>query len=83
MSKGKPHYIFDILYSVIGVVGVDATLDEIEQIINNEQWGSVYAFLIDNEGATIFHPRMKASSKVNASLLVKYMVPYMYVCMYV
>lgn len=51
--------------SVIGVVGVDATLDEIENIINNEQWGNVYAFLIDNEGATIFHPRMKASSKVS------------------
>ncbi|KAJ8032799.1 Voltage-dependent calcium channel subunit alpha-2/delta-2 [Holothuria leucospilota] len=50
--------------SVIGVVGVDATLDEIENIINNEQWGNVYAFLIDNEGATIFHPRMKASSKL-------------------
>lgn len=46
------------------MVGVDATLDEIENIINNEQWGNVYAFLIDKEGATIFHPRMKASSKV-------------------
>ncbi|XP_070555607.1 voltage-dependent calcium channel subunit alpha-2/delta-2-like [Ptychodera flava] len=49
---------------VIGVAGIDATLEEIENLIVNEQWGSVYAFLINNEGETIFHPLMKPSSNL-------------------
>ncbi|XP_063967969.1 voltage-dependent calcium channel subunit alpha-2/delta-3-like [Lytechinus pictus] len=53
--------ISQVTGSVIGVVGIDATLDEIENLIVNEQWGSVYAFLIDNEGQTIFHPLLKPS----------------------
>ncbi|XP_071499643.1 voltage-dependent calcium channel subunit alpha-2/delta-3-like [Diadema antillarum] len=53
--------ISKITNSVIGVVGIDATLDEIENLIVNNQWGSVYAFLIDNEGETIFHPLLKPS----------------------
>ncbi|XP_030839369.1 voltage-dependent calcium channel subunit alpha-2/delta-3-like [Strongylocentrotus purpuratus] len=53
--------ISQVTGSVIGVVGIDATLDEIENLIVNEQWGSVYAFLIDNEAQTIFHPLLKPS----------------------
>ncbi|XP_002735490.2 VWFA and cache domain-containing protein 1-like [Saccoglossus kowalevskii] len=49
---------------VIGVAGIDATLEEIENLIVNEQWGSVYAFLVNNEGETIFHPLLKPSSKL-------------------
>ncbi|XP_071807181.1 voltage-dependent calcium channel subunit alpha-2/delta-3-like [Asterias amurensis] len=49
---------------LLGVVGVDCTLEEIENLIVNEQWGSVYAFLIDNYGGTIFHPLLKPSSNL-------------------
>ena len=45
-------------------MGVDATLDEIENLLTSNQWGSVYAFLIDKEGETIFHPLLKPSSGV-------------------
>ena len=51
----------------IGVVGIDATLEEIESILLNDQWGSVYAFLINSEGETIFHPRLRPSSEVRFS----------------
>ncbi|XP_041357381.1 VWFA and cache domain-containing protein 1-like [Gigantopelta aegis] len=45
----------------IGVVGVDATLDEIENFLTKHMWGSVYSFLINNQGETIYHPRLKPS----------------------
>ncbi|XP_033124937.1 voltage-dependent calcium channel subunit alpha-2/delta-1-like [Anneissia japonica] len=50
---------------LLGVVGIDATLDEIENLIVSEKWGSVYAFLINKEGETIFHPLLKPSSKLS------------------
>ncbi|XP_021339819.1 uncharacterized protein LOC110441044 [Mizuhopecten yessoensis] len=46
----------------IGVVGVDATLDEIENFLTKHQWGTVYSFLINNKGETIYHPRLKPST---------------------
>ena len=48
----------------IGVVGIDATLEEIENFLSHHQWGTVYSFLIDTQGETIFHPRLKPSTKV-------------------
>ncbi|XP_067678444.1 voltage-dependent calcium channel subunit alpha-2/delta-2-like [Haliotis asinina] len=48
----------------IGVVGIDATLDEIENFLTKHQWGNVYSFLINNQGETIFHPRLKPSKKL-------------------
>nr|QJU69482.1 cacna2d1 [Nematostella vectensis] len=48
----------------IGVVGIDATLEEIENILQNDQWGSVYAFLINDEGETIFHPLLRPSTEL-------------------
>ena len=56
------------LFRLLGVVGVDCTLEEIENLIVNEQWGSVYAFLIDNYGGTIFHPLLKPSSNVSPGI---------------
>ena len=50
----------------IGVSAIDATLEEIENFLSNRQWGSVYAFLINREGETIFHPRLKPSTNVGA-----------------
>ncbi|XP_067936801.1 voltage-dependent calcium channel subunit alpha-2/delta-1-like [Watersipora subatra] len=49
---------------VIGVVGVDCTLDEIEFKLARYQWGSVYSFLVNKDGETIFHPLMKPSSNL-------------------
>ena len=46
------------------MVGIDATLEEIENILLNDQWGSVYAFLVNEGGETIFHPLLRPSSEV-------------------
>lgn len=48
----------------IGVIGVDVTLDEIENILTGYTWGSAYAFLINNEGETIFHPLLRPSTQL-------------------
>ena len=48
----------------IGVAGIDATLDEMETFLSHHQWGSVYSFLMNNQGETIFHPRLKPSTAV-------------------
>nr|KAI8754030.1 voltage-dependent calcium channel subunit alpha-2/delta-3-like [Biomphalaria glabrata] len=49
---------------IIGVVGVDATLDEIENFLTKHQWGSVYSFLVNSKSGVIFHPRLKPSTKL-------------------
>ncbi|XP_005108179.1 voltage-dependent calcium channel subunit alpha-2/delta-2 [Aplysia californica] len=46
----------------IGVVGIDATLDEIENFLTKHQWGSVYSFLINSNADVIFHPKLKPST---------------------
>ncbi|GFO18775.1 voltage-dependent calcium channel subunit alpha-2/delta-2-like [Plakobranchus ocellatus] len=48
----------------IGVVGIDATLDEIENFLKKHQWGSVYSFLINSKAGVIFHPKLKPSTKL-------------------
>ncbi|GFR88739.1 voltage-dependent calcium channel subunit alpha-2/delta-2-like, partial [Elysia marginata] len=48
----------------VGVVGIDATLDEIENFLKKHQWGSVYSFLINSNGGVIFHPKLKPSTKL-------------------
>ena len=55
-------------FRTIGVVGIDATLEEIENILLNDQWGSVYAFLINERGETIFHPLLRPSTEVRQRL---------------
>ena len=56
---------FITLYRTIGVAGIDATLEEIENFLAGHQWGSVYSFLMNKEGETIFHPRLKPSKNVS------------------
>jgi hypothetical protein len=53
--------------STIGVVGIDATLEDLENLLSRHQWGTVYSFLINNHGQTIFHPRLKPSTAVSSS----------------
>lgn len=50
--------------TTIGVVGVDATLDQIENFLTKHQWGNVYSFLINKEGETIYHPKLKPSTNL-------------------
>ena len=58
-----------LFFRTIGVVGIDATLEEIENILLNDQWGSVYAFLVNEGGETIFHPLLRPSTEVRKSPL--------------
>ena len=53
------------LCRTIGVVGIDATLEEIENILLNDRWGSVYAFLVNEGGETIFHPLLRPSTEAS------------------
>ncbi|KAJ7333705.1 hypothetical protein OS493_015788 [Desmophyllum pertusum] len=56
--------ISKVTNKTIGVVGIDATLEEIENILLNDQWGSVYAFLVNERGETIFHPLLRPSTEL-------------------
>jgi voltage-dependent calcium channel alpha-2/delta-3 len=51
--------------TLIGVAAVDATLEEIENILTSQQWGDVYSFLINKQGEAIFHPSLSGSSRQN------------------
>ena len=46
------------------MIGVDVTLEEIENILTGYTWGSAYAFLINNDSETIFHPLLRPSTQV-------------------
>lgn len=56
--------ISKVTNKTIGVVGIDATLEEIENILLNDRWGSVYAFLVNEGGETIFHPLLRPSTEL-------------------
>ncbi|XP_052774120.1 voltage-dependent calcium channel subunit alpha-2/delta-3-like isoform X2 [Mya arenaria] len=56
--------ISKITKRTIGVVGIDATLDKLENFLTKHQWGTVYSFLINNQGETIFHPKLKPSTNL-------------------
>lgn len=44
---------------------MDATLEEIENILTSHQWGDVYSFLINKQGEAIFHPALSANARQN------------------
>jgi voltage-dependent calcium channel alpha-2/delta-3 len=50
---------------LIGVAAVDATLEEIENLLTSHQWGDVYSFLINKQGEAIFHPSLSATARQN------------------
>ncbi|KAK2155924.1 hypothetical protein LSH36_227g06072 [Paralvinella palmiformis] len=56
--------ISEVTGQTIGVAGIDATLDEIENFLSRHQWGTVYSFLMNKYGEAIFHPRLKPSTKL-------------------
>ncbi|CAF0942065.1 unnamed protein product [Adineta steineri] len=48
---------------LLGVAGVDVTLDDIEHVISSKSWGSVYGFLINrHDGDAIIHPGLKSTT---------------------
>ncbi|KAL3318708.1 hypothetical protein Ciccas_002628 [Cichlidogyrus casuarinus] len=49
---------------LIGVAGVDLTLNEMDMILMRYLWGSVTGFVIDKEYRTIFHPLMQQGTKL-------------------
>jgi voltage-dependent calcium channel alpha-2/delta-3 len=55
------------LFRLIGVAAVDATLEEIENILTSQQWGDVYSFLINKDGEAIFHPSLSATMRQNVN----------------
>lgn len=58
-------FIASLSFRLIGVAAVDATLEEIENILTSQQWGDVYSFLINKEGEAIFHPSLSATMRQN------------------
>eukprot|EP00761_Pharyngomonas_kirbyi_P005291 gb/GECH01005296.1/.p1 GENE.gb/GECH01005296.1/~~gb/GECH01005296.1/.p1 ORF type:complete len:1239 (+),score=289.74 gb/GECH01005296.1/:1-3717(+) len=44
---------------LIGVAGVDFVLSKAENLVRSYQWGNAYAFLINDSGEAIIHPRVK------------------------
>ncbi|XP_074648904.1 uncharacterized protein LOC141904238 [Tubulanus polymorphus] len=59
---------FKAVYSdssqLLGVVGVDATLNTLETIILNYVWGNAYAFMVDEHAEVIVHPLVKSSAQL-------------------
>ena len=57
-------------------MAVDATLEGIENLLNARTWGSVYSFLINKDGETVVHPRLKPSAEVHqrATHLCAYLI---------
>eukprot|EP00117_Sycon_ciliatum_P025971 scpid28085/ scgid5481/ VWFA and cache domain-containing protein 1 len=49
---------------LLGVVGVDAVLDDLENSLLDDQFGLSYAFLMDLDARVIIHPRLKPSSSL-------------------
>lgn len=49
-----------------GIVGIDATLQEAENALMSQKWGTVYAFLINGEGRAIVHPLLRPSSQLRS-----------------
>jgi len=58
MTASSPVYVDN---EYIGAVGLDATLQQIEDALLNQRWGSVYSFLINEEGRALIHPLLKSS----------------------
>jgi len=64
------HFVlFSFTFRLIGVAAVDATLEEIENILTSQQWGDVYSFLINKEGEAIFHPSLSATMRQNVNIM--------------
>ena len=57
---------------LIGVMGADIKLDSLQKIIEDNNKGSKYAFVVDGEGVVIAHPeKTKVSEPYNYKLMKK------------
>eukprot|EP00117_Sycon_ciliatum_P006330 scpid15815/ scgid3227/ VWFA and cache domain-containing protein 1 len=50
--------------NLLGVFGVDAVLDDLENTLLDDQFGLSYGFLIDTEGRALVHPRLTPSAEL-------------------
>ena len=57
-------FIVLLLRNLLGVVGADAVLDDLENTLLDDQFGLSYAFLVNREGRAIIHPRLEPSAEV-------------------
>ena len=64
MTISKPVLIRE---SLVGVVGVDVALAAVENLVANARWGSVYGFLMNEDGEAIVHPLLKPTSQLNSN----------------
>ena len=46
------------------MVGLDVRLSDLEQILFNQQWGSLYSFITNENGEVIIHPQLTPSAEV-------------------
>ena len=51
---------------LVGVVGVDAVIDDLENLLISDDFGLSYAFLINLEGRAVIHPHLRPSADVSA-----------------
>ena len=64
--------IYFLIFSNIGVVGIDTPLSHVERIIDNALWGTTYAFMIDSrDGSTIIHPFAKPTAEVSCDVSLR------------
>ncbi|EGD73941.1 hypothetical protein PTSG_05636 [Salpingoeca rosetta] len=47
---------------VVAVAGIDVSLETIEDLLMEEQWGEVYGFLVDDTGDTVLHPQLRPAA---------------------
>lgn len=48
---------------ILGVAGVDISLEQLEILLSTKTWGTAYWFMINDAGETILHPRLKSSTQ--------------------
>ena len=54
----------------LGVVGIDVPLDVLQDVVDHQLWGNVYAFIIDAEdGSAVLHPFANPTAQVGHSLI--------------
>jgi len=63
MTASAPVYV-DGEYQ--GIVGIDATLQEVENALLNQRWGTVYAFMLNAEGRALVHPLLTPSDELTS-----------------
>ena len=57
-------------YEIVGVVGVDVAIDQFTQEVYNFQSANSYAFMINNQGDVMTHPRFSDPGSIDSAIYV-------------